>query len=725
MAYPAWLSGLNERQCSAVTAPLSHLLVLAGAGSGKTRVLVSRMAWLVDQHDFLPEAILAVTFTNKAAGEMKERLRRLLSCSVNRLWVGTFHGLCHRLLRQHYTEARLPEHFQIMDSDDQARVIKRVLLSLNLDVEQWPVKQAQSFINGRKDEGLRPSHVPVQSYGPSRTWLSIYQAYEQACQAAGVIDFAEILLRCHEMLRDNPALLAHYQQRFQAILVDEFQDTNTVQYAWIRLLAGANTSVMVVGDDDQSIYGWRGAKIENIQRFSQDFQGADVIRLEQNYRSTATILDASNALITHNTSRMGKALWTAGEMGEKITVYGAGNELDEARFVKERITMAIAQGREHHDIAILYRSNAQSRVLEDALLHAGIAYRIHGGMRFFERAEIKDTMAYLRLMANPADDTAFERIVNFPTRGVGEKTLEEIREKARAQGASLWHMALQVLELGTLPTRAATALSNFVALIQQLQQRSETGELDEQIADVIEATGLHAHFAKLKGDRSDSKLENLQELVNAARQFRFEYEPDAEHPVPLLVAFLSHASLEGGEMQAEEHEQYVHLMTLHAAKGLEFPLVFLVGMEEGLFPGKQSMDDPSRIEEERRLCYVGMTRAKEQLVISYAEIRRQYGREEYHRPSRFLRELPEELLDEVRGRTRTTFDVPSASLGSVREVHEGGLRLGLRVTHPKFGRGVILALEGDGAHTRVQVRFAEHGTKWLVVAYANLLADVS
>ena len=723
MINPAWLTGLNERQSAAVTAPLGNLLILAGAGSGKTRVLVSRMAWLVEQHAFSPAALLAVTFTNKAAGEMKERLRQLLSCSIHGLWVGTFHGLCHRLLRQHYTEARLPDCFQIMDSDDQARLLKRVLVSLNLDIEQWPVKQAQSFINGKKDEGLRPNHVPVQSYGPSRTWLAIYQAYEKACQSAGVIDFAEILLRCYEMLRDNPILLAHYQQRFQAILVDEFQDTNTVQYAWIRLLAGAKTAVMVVGDDDQSIYGWRGAKIENIQRFSQDFLNTEVIRLEQNYRSTATILDASNALITHNTSRMGKALWTAGKMGEKIVVYGAGNELDEARFVRERIAMAIANGRNPDDIAILYRSNAQSRVLEEALLHGGIAYRIHGGMRFFERAEIKDIMAYLRLVANESDDTAFERIVNFPTRGVGEKTLDEIRERARAQGLSLWRIAEQLLDLDILATRAATALSNFVELIKQLRQRMTSYELDEQIADVLEASGLHAHFSKSKVDRSDSKLENLQELINAARQFRYEYVPEEQGTMPLLIAFLSHASLEGGEMQADEHEQSVHLMTLHAAKGLEFPLVFLVGMEEGLFPGKQSMDDPSRIEEERRLCYVGMTRAKEQLFISYAEIRRQYGREEYHRPSRFLRELPEAFLDEVRGRTRAAEAVIKNT--RLSDVHESGLRLGQPVTHAKFGSGVVLALEGGGAHTRVQVEFAEQGSKWLVVAYANLQLDVS
>jgi DNA helicase-2/ATP-dependent DNA helicase PcrA len=719
MTNPLWLAGLNEHQRRAVTAPLGHLLILAGAGSGKTRVLVTRMAWLIEHQGFSRASILAVTFTNKAAGEMKERLQALLPGSVSGLWVGTFHGLCHRLLRQHYTEAKLPEYFQIMDSDDQARLLKRVLAALNLDVEQWPIKQAQHFINSKKDEGLRPHHLPVESYGPSRTWLAIYKAYEQACFGAGVIDFSEILLRCYEMLRDHPPLLTHYQQRFQSILVDEFQDTNTVQYAWIKLLAGTTTAVMVVGDDDQSIYGWRGAKIENIQRFSNDFSPATVIRLEQNYRSTATILDASNALITHNKSRMGKALWTAGSMGEKISVYAASNELDEARFVKERVAMALSNGRMADDVAILYRSNAQSRVLEEALLRAGIAYRIHGGKRFFERAEIKDAMAYLRLIVNPFDDVSFERVVNFPTRGIGEKTLDEIRTQAREQALSMWQISIQLVESGTLPARAASALSTFIALMTQLQQRSETVPLDEEIAHVIEVSGLTAHFSKSSVERSDSKLENLQELVNASRQFQYEYEPEDDLPLKPLVAFIAHGSLEGGEMQANEEEQYVHLMTLHAAKGLEFPLVFLVGMEEGLFPGNQSMEEPGRMEEERRLCYVGMTRAKEQLVMTYAEIRRQYGREEYHKPSRFIRELPEALLEEIGGRSRA----PAVPMKQARSsaTHECGLRLGQHVTHAKFGAGVVLALEGDGAHTRAEVRFSDLGSKWLVVAYANLV----
>ncbi len=716
MTIEAGLAGLNERQHSAVTAPLGHTLVLAGAGSGKTKVLVSRMAWLVNVQHLSPHAILAVTFTNKAAGEMKSRLSQLLNAPVQGLWVGTFHGLCHRLLRRHYEAARLPEQFHILDSDDQGRIIKRVIAALNLDPEQWPVKQAQSFINGKKDEGLRSQHIQVLGYGPGKTLVAIYKAYEQACQMAGVIDFAELLLRTHELLRDNKDLLAHYQQRFQAILVDEFQDTNTIQYAWIRLLAGTQAVVMAVGDDDQSIYGWRGAKVENIQQFSRDFQNTQVIRLEQNYRSTATILDAANALIMHNQSRMGKDLWTSGQRGEKIVVYSAFNELEEARFVSERIQMEINQGRATNEIAILYRSNAQSRVLEEALLYAGIAYRIYGGVRFFERAEVKDTLAYLRLLANPQDDTAFERVVNFPTRGIGEKTLDELRTLSKNEQIPLWQAAAKLLALGHLPQRAATALSHFKVMIEQLAEQTASLELDEQISLVIQASGLHAHFAKEKGDKSESRLDNLQELINAAKQFR--YEQDAEESLPLLVAFLAHASLEAGEMQADERDSYVHLMTLHAAKGLEFPVVFLVGMEEGLFPGRQSMEDPQRLEEERRLCYVGMTRAMQQLVLSYAEIRRQYGREEYHRPSRFLSELPPELLDEVRVKAR--FKAPMSHPRASSVIEETGFRLGDSVNHAKFGQGVILAVEGGGAHTRVQVKFIEQGSKWLVLAYANL-----
>ena len=721
MTTPAWLKDLNEPQRLAVTAPKGNCLVLAGAGSGKTRVLVSRIAYLIEQEGLLSYDILAVTFTNKAALEMKTRLNRMFSSPLHGLWIGTFHGLCHRLLRMHFTEARLPEHFQIMDTDDQARLLKRVITSLNLDVEQWPIKQAQQFINRKKDEGLRANHVHAEAYGPSRTWLSIYQAYEKACQATGVIDFAEILLRTHELFRDNADLLTHYQNRFKAILVDEFQDTNAVQYAWIRLLAGKDAAVMVVGDDDQSIYGWRGAKVENIHQFSRDFPNTSIIRLEQNYRSTATILQAANALITNNVGRMGKDLWTDGHEGEKIKVYRAVNELDEARFVTERIKNAINTGRAREEIAILYRSNAQSRVLEESLLRAGIAYRIHGGVRFFERAEIKDIMAYLRLIMNEADDTAFERVINFPTRGIGEKMLDDIRSVAKNAGLSLWGASKQCLNAPELTARAKNALSGFIRIIEGCKSLVGQYDLDDLIAQVIEASALRAHFEKLKGDRADSKLENLQELINAARQFRFEQDEQAA--MPLLVAFLAHASLEGGEMQADDADgRTVHLMTLHAAKGLEFPVVFLVGMEEGLFPSKQSMDDEDKLEEERRLCYVGMTRAMEELMLSYATIRRQYGREEYHRVSSFLSEIPSTLMEELNPKPSYEQQPKQQQRSAWREENEDcGFRLGQRVEHPKFGLGVVLAFEGNGPQARVQVKFGgAHGVKWLVLAYANL-----
>ncbi len=711
------LKELNEHQHAAVTTEAKNTLVLAGAGSGKTRVLVSRIAWLIEHKHCSPHAILAVTFTNKAANEMKSRLQTLLPIPLQGLWVGTFHGLCQRLLRRHYEQANLLQQFHILDSDDQARMIKRVIASLQLSEEQWPVKQAQNFINTQKDEGLRPAQVQVLSYGSSRTLVNIYKAYEQACQTAGVVDFAELLLRTYELLGNHPDLLQHYQQRFQAILVDEFQDTNTIQYSWIRLLTDNHTSVMVVGDDDQSIYGWRGAKVENIHQFSRDFPATRIIRLEQNYRSTATILEAANSLITNNTSRMGKELWTSGLSGEKIVLYSAFNELDEARFVSDRIALAINNGVRPDDIAILYRSNAQSRVVEETLLRAGIAYRIHGGVRFFERAEIKDAMAYLRLLANRHDDSAYERIVNFPTRGIGDKTLVEVRELAKTKTLSLWQAGQALIDAETLPQRAATALAEFIKLVNKLAEKTSCMPLDEQITTVLELSGLSAHFSKLKGEKADAKLDNLQELVNAAKQFRYE-QVDDEEELPLL-AFLTHASLEAGEEQAAEHESHVHLMTLHAAKGLEFPLVFLMGMEEGIFPARQSAGETGRLEEERRLCYVGVTRAKTKLYLSYAEIRRQYGREEYHRPSRFLQELPAHLLEEVRVKSRVFAPLKASNLSNA-VAEAAGIKLGQAVNHTKFGQGVVLAVEGSGAHTRVQVRFSEQGTKWLVLAYANL-----
>lgn len=714
-----WIKKLNEAQRNAVTAPLGHALVLAGAGSGKTSVLVYRIAWLVHEHRMPLENIMAVTFTNKAANEMKSRLGDLLGYSLQGVWIGTFHSMCHRFLRRHYQEAQLPAQFHILDSDDQARVLKQVIVALNLDLEVWPVKKAQNFINNNKDEGLRPQHMNPIKIGPERTLLAIYQAYEKACSQAGVIDFAELLLRTYETLKNNPTLLTHYQQRFQAILIDEFQDTNTIQYAWLRLLAGEKAIVMAVGDDDQSIYSWRGAQVGNIQSFSKDFKAAKVIRLEQNYRSTSTILEAANALIHHNYDRMGKDLWTAGAAGEKIVLYSALNELDEARFVCERIELALKQGMNLSDIAILYRSNAQSRVLEEALLRSGFAYRIYGGVRFFERAEVKDTLAYLRLIANPHDDTAFERVINFPTRGIGDKTLEEIHALAKNQDFSLWQAATQIIATEYLPHRATAALTKFMTLIQHLTTETAFLTLDKQVEAVIKESGLREHFLREKGEKAISRLENMQELVNAAKQFCAEAKAKAEEEdLPILVAFLAHTSLETNEMQVINEKHYAHLMTLHAAKGLEFPQVFIVGMEEGLFPSHQSISEAGRLEEERRLFYVGMTRAMQRLILSYAEIRRQYGREAYHRPSRFLQELPRNLIEEVG--VRGQYKAVTTKVSGFDLANESGFRLGENVFHPKFGQGIILAVEGSGEHTRVQIRFANHDTKWLVVAYANL-----
>lgn len=707
------IDDLNPEQKQAVVAPLGNIIVLAGAGSGKTRVLVSRIAWLISKENISHHAILAVTFTNKAAKEMKSRLQDILQRDVQGMWVGTFHGLCHRLLLRHYQEADLPQQFHILDSDDQARMIKRVMQSLNIDTDKWPVKLAQGFINNKKDDGLRPQHIFAQSFDEhTKILLKVYTAYMQACKNAGVVDFAELLLRAHELLRDNPELLIHYQQKFQAILVDEFQDTNTIQYAWIKLLAGDNGNVMAVGDDDQSIYAWRGAKVENIVKFADDFPNTQVVRLEQNYRSSANILNAANKLISNNSSRMGKNLWTSDANGEAIKLFAAFNELEEARFVADEVQKELTSGRSLNDIAILYRSNAQSRVIEEAFLQAGLAYKIYGGMRFYERAEIKDALAYIRLVLNRHDSEAFERVVNFPTRGIGESTMNALRSVAISEQISLWQAAERALAENQLTQRAANCMSKFLELIATIEGAIFDWKIEDQIHELLKLSGLYAHYQKSKNNLAESKLQNLQELVNAAKQFR---DGNEELDISPLAAFLAHASLEAGDMQAEDYEQHVHMMTMHAAKGLEFPLVFLVGMEEGLFPSRQSNEDFEKLEEERRLCYVGMTRAMQRLILTHAEIRRQYGREEYHRPSRFLRELPNELLDEVRIKTKVQ-KKPSV----IPSQNDTGLDLGTNVQHTKFGNGVVLAVEGCGPSARVQVKFTQHGTKWLVVAYANL-----
>jgi len=717
----SFLDLLNEAQRLAVTAPQGHLLVLAGAGSGKTRVLVHRIAWLIQQENISPHNILAVTFTNKAAGEMRGRIEELLNIPVYSMWVGTFHGLAHRLLRAHWQDAGLPQAFQILDSDDQYRLIRRVITALNLDETQWPPKKIQWFINGQKDEGLRPHQINDHNDPYTKTLIRIYQAYEEACLRSGVIDFAELLLKAYELLLKNPHLLEHYQQRFRHVLVDEFQDTNTIQYAWLKLLTGQNSYLMIVGDDDQSIYGWRGAKIENIQRFHKDFSDTTTIRLEQNYRSTGTILAAANALIANNDGRLGKNLWTSGNDGEPISLYAGFNDLDEARFIVDQIQRWLNKGLRRSEIALLYRSNAQSRVLEETLIQAGISYRVYGGLRFFERAEIKDALAYLRLISNRDDDAAFERVVNTPTRGIGEQTVAQLREYARAQAISLWRSANELLEQQAFAARASNALAGFLRLIDQMNNDTNNVTLAEQTEHVLYTSGLFAHFQKEKGERGQARIENLEELINATRQ----YTSDNTDITP-LASFLSHVALEAGEHHSENSQDCVQLMTLHSAKGLEFPLVFLCGMEEGLFPHHMSADEPGRLEEERRLCYVGMTRAMQKLYLTYAEVRRLHGSENYHRPSRFIKEIPSELMEEVRLKTQIIRPVNNNSYQQTNHsqtIGDTGLRLGQRVTHPTFGEGVILNYEGQGLHARVQVKFSSAGTKWLVAAYAKLQAS--
>lgn len=715
------LDGLNDKQRDAVAAPPQHMLVLAGAGSGKTRVLVHRLAWLMQVERVAPYSLLAVTFTNKAAQEMRARIESTIGVSLNNLWMGTFHGLSHRMLRAHYQEAGLPQGFQIIDSDDQLRLVKRVLKALNLDEKHWPAKQLQWFINARKDEGQRPGMLDAGGDYSLAQMIKIYAAYQEMCDRAGLVDFAEILLRSFELLKQNTEVRGHYQQRFRHILVDEFQDTNAIQYQWLRLLAGSSAKVMIVGDDDQSIYGWRGARVENIQQFLKDFDGADTIRLEQNYRSTATILKAANAVISNNQSRLGKDLWTDGSEGESISLYTAFNELDEARFIVSRIRDWHNKGNPLTDTAILYRNNAQSRVLEEALIQDGLHYRIYGGLRFYERQEIKDALSYLRLINNRQDDAALERIINTPARGIGDTTLDKVRQQARAQGQTLWQALEQLLQQKQLSGRAANAIAQFMQLIGQLDAELTELPLHEQAEHVIKQSGLYAMYQAEKGEKAQTRIENLNELITACQNFD---SPLLEEMSP-LSAFLSQAALEAGEYQAEEHSDAVQLMTLHTAKGLEFPLVFVCGLEEGLFPSQQSGDDPVRLEEERRLCYVGMTRAMQKLYLCHAQSRRLYGQEQYPKPSRFLRELPAECVEEIRLTTQVSRPLVNnrfSGAASHSAFENTGFKLGQRVLHEKFGEGTVLNYEGSGPQSRIQVNFDQLGSKWLMTAYARLEA---
>ena len=727
------LDGLNDRQREAVTAPVGNLLVVAGAGSGKTRVLVHRIAWLVEAQGASPGGVLAVTFTNKAAAEMRGRVERLLEGPARAMWVGTFHGIAHRLLRMHWREAGLPENFQILDADDQLRLVKRVLRTLDIDEQKWPARQAVWFINSHKDEGRRAKDVKAEDHDLfAVVHRQAYEAYEALCNQGGLVDFAELLLRSHELLRDNDDLRAHYRRRFRHLLVDEFQDTNSIQYAWLRVLAAAEPgsslgpgAVWAVGDDDQSIYGWRGAKIQNIHDFQKDFAAVDIVRLEQNYRSTSRILDAANALIGNNAERLGKNLWTQAGQGTPILVYSGYNDLDEARFIADRTRRWIDDGGSPDEVAILYRSNAQSRVVEEAFLRLDIPYRIYGGLRFFERLEIRNALAYMRLVSQRHADVAFERVVNTPPRGIGGVTVDALRAIARSHGVSLWQAAKEGIAQDILKGRAATTVGAFVKLIDDIATATDGAALHEIAEHCIDTSGLMEYHAKEGGERGMARKENLEELVTACRQFGGDLvfpvaetgEDDSQGSE--LDEFLDQAALESGDYQSGGPA--VQMMTMHSAKGLEFPLVFMAGMEEGLFPNTRSVREPGRLEEERRLAYVGITRAMRQLYFTYAETRRLHGTQTSNWPSRFLDEIPAQCLEEVRmgGDVSRPYRAQDADANGDTP-DDAGLRIGQAVRHATFGEGIVLQSEGRGERTRVQVNFAGAGAKWLMLAYANL-----
>jgi len=712
------LDSLNASQRDAVGASSGNLLILAGAGSGKTRVLVHRIAWYIATGEASPQSILAVTFTNKAAAEMRSRIESLLGQSIRGMWVGTFHGLCHRLLRAHWQDANLPENFQILDSEDQYRTIRRTIRAMMLDESQYPPKEAQWYINAQKDKGLRPENINDEGDVTTAQMVQIYKIYQQTCERSGAVDFAELLLRTYELFNEKGSIRAYYQQRFNHILVDEFQDTNELQYKWLRLLVGNDNTLFAVGDDDQSIYSWRGARVENMQAFERDFKNTKLLKLEQNYRSTTTILNAANKLIGNNSARLGKNLWTDGEEGEPIGIYMAYNETDEARYVVDQIKKAPEQGIVFSDHAILYRVSAQSRVLEEALLRSKIPYRVYGGVRFYERMEIKDALAYVRIATFQDDDISFERIINTPTRGIGNKTVEELRAIAKNDNCSLWKAAFYIIEHKLLSARAINSLEEFIRLIKKMSLTTSELTLDKQVDGIIKLSGLINHFKKEKGEKGLARIENLEELVKAASEFEVGDDEESEE-MNAMQAFLAHAALESGETQAGDKSNCVHLMTLHSAKGLEFPSIYLVGMEEGLFPHQRSSNDLKQLEEERRLCYVGITRAKKTLTLTYTQFRRLHGSDYYPQPSRFINEIPAELLSEIRLGGSVTESL-FRNEGTKPSGKDDQLTLGQRVSHAKFGEGVILNLEGNGSHMRIQVNFEKAGSKWLVASYANL-----
>ncbi len=738
---------LNKAQRQAVCSEAQNTLVLAGAGSGKTRVLVHRIAWLVQVENVSPYSIMAVTFTNKAAGEMRFRIENLLKTPTRNMWVGTFHGLAHRLLRAHWKDAKLVENFQIIDSDDQLRLVKRIMKEMGIDDKKHPPREVQWFINECKDNGLRVAQLNVREFHNREFMLDVYLQYEELCQRTGMVDFAELLLRAHELWLHQAHILKHYQQRFSHILVDEFQDTNTIQYAWLKVLSGNNLptthiNTFVVGDDDQSIYGWRGAKIEHIREFTHDFKAgtSETVRLEQNYRSTGNILEAANSVIANNSERLGKVLWTDDSEGELLQIYKAFNEIDEAAYVCGQIEKWIDNGGKRSDVAILYRSNAQSQPHEYELVKRGVPYRVYGGLRFYDRAEIKDALAYMRLIANRQDDAALERIINTPTRGIGQRTVDIIRQAAKEKQQNLWQTAQALIADKTLSARAAASVQKFIDLIEELQVNADEDlSLAEQVSHIVEISLLKEFHGKENSERAQAKVENLDELVNAAKRFDDEGDPlldamleakdeassssgeelQAMNP---MAEFLAHAALEAGEGQADEWQDCVQLMTLHSAKGLEFELVFLSGLEQGLFPHKNAIQDyvGGRLEEERRLCYVGITRARQQLHLTHAESRTIYGRSELSYASQFLSEIPASLVSQVRaGQNNFSRNTPSGS--SFAAAEDDDVYIGQSVSHKKFGEGIVVDVEGSGARARVQVSFDNYGTRWLMLNVANLV----
>jgi DNA helicase-2/ATP-dependent DNA helicase PcrA len=718
------LDNLNDEQRQAVTSEKQHLMVLAGAGSGKTRVLVHKVAWQVEALRKSPSSIMAVTFTNKAASEMRSRIEELLQSPAMDLWCGTFHGLSHRLLKRFNKEADLASGFTILDSDDQLRIIKRISKELNLDEAAWPSRQSQWQINAWKDDGLRSSKVKDNGDFFKETIKNIYKQYEEVCIQDNLLDFGELLLKSYEVIKKNEVVRSYFHTRFKTVLIDEFQDTNSIQYKWLLEISSKDASITAVGDDDQSIYGWRGAKVENVATFTKTFKGSETIRLEQNYRSTNVILSAANALIENNNDRLGKNLWTEQLEGENIVLYQAYNEQDEARFTADILKEWMNKGELYEDAAVLYRSNAQSRALEEALLRSSIPYRIYGGQRFYERLEIKNAISYLKIIFNHSDNPAFERSISNPTRGVGEKTLNKIRSAAKKFNISYIKSSAKLLDEGVISGRGGSGLRSYLELINTCREIAETNTLSELMEYIIQTSGLYAYHGKEPGEKGKTRTENLEELISATKNFE-QSVSDSKKNIEIAEDYLDMISLDSGDRQASEHDDAAQLMTLHSAKGLEFKLVIMTGLEESLFPHGRSMDSISQLEEERRLCYVGITRAMQKLYITYAESRRLHGADTFNPPSRFIKEIPTNFMDEIRPRAQTTTAYTRRDFASAKETKykvedEIGYALGQKVLHPSFGEGIVLNYEGTGEAARVQINFDGSGTKWLVLSFAKL-----